>query len=211
MLPLLLLACGNASVDDGARLNALTQHDDGFASFFSLEAEDGVILFDAGNSKDALVEVVDGRDVLGVFLSHGHGDHLGGLAETPAPVLALAAEEDLLTEEGVTLDQPLEEGLVTLGGWTIEVFAVTGHTEGHAVYLVDGVLLMEDTVVVDKDGSLKRLPNFFYDDPDESDASVVALAELLASRVDELAIIAASHSGPTTDIDALFTYGIDAP
>ncbi len=211
MLSFLLLACSTASVEDGARLNSLTQHTDGFSSFFSLDTDEGVILFDAGNSNDALVEVANGREVLGVLISHGHADHVGGLAETPATVMALAAEEELLTEEGVTLDQPLQEGVITLGGYDIEVFSVIGHTAGHAVYLVDGVLLMGDTVAVDKDGQLKRLPNFFYDDPDQSDASVVALAERLAPRAAELAFIATSHSGATTDIDALFRYGVETP
>ena len=134
-----------------------------------------------------------------VFLSHGHTDHLGGLGMLPqASVYALEAERDLIREGGNAVNVSLQDGdEVVLGDYTIHVYAVTGHTEGSAVYEVDGVLLMGDTVIAQKDGLLAPPAERYSDDPAENDASVRALME----RLDEAGVavdwVAPSHSaGP---------------
>jgi len=220
-MPLLLLsliACKNLPVEAGQAIGPLTTIDDGFVSAFLLPTAEGAVLFDTGNDKKAkaVLEALDSRglsadDVTDIFVTHGHGDHVKALSAFPnARVRALEAERALISEEsadGSTLTEPLAGGdLVEVGGHTIEVFSVPGHTEGSAVFLVDRVLVMGDVAIGRKDGTIKGPPKFFSDDPEKNDASVRALAEALDARGEVVDWLAFSHSGPLEGLDPLLNF-----
>ncbi|MDD9743601.1 MULTISPECIES: hydroxyacylglutathione hydrolase [Marinovum] len=70
-----------------------------------------------------------------VFLTHHHPDHVQGtadlLAKAPARVIGAAADAHRLP----SLDQQVGQGdVVPLGGESVEVIEVPGHTTGHVAY-----------------------------------------------------------------------------
>ena len=83
-----LLLCGcTSAIEDGLAMNGIVTVGDSFTSSFLLTTDDGALLFDVGITAsgqpviDALADVgLSASDVTDVFLSHGHGDHVGGLA-----------------------------------------------------------------------------------------------------------------------------------
>lgn len=216
VLPLcavLLAGCSRLPIEDGQKIGPLIQVKDSFTSCFLLPyGADQVAVFDAcfKGSGRSLTRALHDRglapgDVDHVFLTHGHSDHLGGLEVLPrARVLALGAERSLVNEEGGAVDEALEDGdVVRLGEHLIRVYAVPGHTAGSAVYEVGGVLVMGDTVIAQKDGSLAPPPERYSDKPAENDASVRALVERLDREGADVDWVAPSHSGPVRGLGAL--------
>ena len=210
---LTLTGCSRLPIEDGQKVGPLTQVKDSFTSCFMLEYEpQRVALFDAcfNDSGKAVTGALEEQGLTAdavdaVFLSHGHTDHLGGLSAVPnASLYALAEEFDLIAETGRTLDVTLRDGdEVAMGDYRIRVYAVTGHTAGSAVYEVEGVLLMGDTVIAQKDGSLAPPPERYSDDPAKNDESVRALATRLDDDGVEVSWVAPSHSGPVKGMKAL--------
>lgn len=151
-------------------------------------------------------------DVVATFFTHGHEDHVAGaLAFPDARRYALGAEADLVAgrqhperpfpsfgdpeETGLELTDALEDGaVVSLGSTTFEVFAVPGHTEGSAAYLVHGVLFLGDTASRNGDSALNGATWIFSRDPDESAASLAGLAASLEPRASDVTTLAFGHS-----------------
>jgi glyoxylase-like metal-dependent hydrolase (beta-lactamase superfamily II) len=192
------------------------QAKDWFTSFFVRAVPDGVILIDAGFREGASERALEDLghtpdEVRHVFLTHGHGDHLGLLPElTNAEIHGLVAEEDLVAEESggeARITDPVADGDVLDVGVQVEVFAVPGHTAGSAVYLVDGVLLLGDSAIVDRDGVLVPVNEDRSDDPAKLVRSMQALAERLGPRKDEIDWLAPSHSAPVQGFQPLAHFG----
>jgi glyoxylase-like metal-dependent hydrolase (beta-lactamase superfamily II) len=200
------LAVGCADVtppEDGFSRGDVTVLKDWFTSALLLESGDAVVLFDAGYRDGKMTRLLDDRghapdDVTHVFLTHGHSDHLGLLPELSATVHALAEEASLVEEESegeVTIDVFVEDGVsVDVGDTVVEVFAVPGHTAGSAVYLVNGVLVLGDSALVNRDGDLVPVAEKRSDDPQMLVESMRALADRLAPRADDVRWLAPSHS-----------------
>ncbi|MBN95180.1 MAG: hypothetical protein CL928_14105 [Deltaproteobacteria bacterium] len=210
----LFVGCSFSDITHGTTYNSITTVKDLFSSAFMLETDEGVVLFDTGYRTGRMISVLEDRglsedDVTDVFITHGHRDHIGGLAQfTGARLRALASEADLVAEEsGVQVTDPLSPGdVVTVGQFSVEVFPVPGHTAGNAVYLVDGVLLLGDSAFADKGGGLIPTPDRYSDDPEQLKDSVRALAEALDERGDEVEWVVPSHTGGIAGLNALLAF-----
>ena len=109
---------------------------------------EGVIVVDPSCRPDAIMDMVNGRKVDAIFVTHRHEDHIGALADihrlTGAKVYAPALEAKVI-EAGVEsafglssaacpVDVRYKDGdRITVGKTTWEVLHTPGHTEGSRV------------------------------------------------------------------------------
>jgi glyoxylase-like metal-dependent hydrolase (beta-lactamase superfamily II) len=97
---------------------------------------------------------------------------------------------------GITVARRVADGdTITLGTHTVRVFAVPGHTQGSAAYLVDGVLFMGDAADTTDDGTIVGAPWVFSDSQAQDRESLAALDERLKRDNVEVKAFAFSHSG----------------
>jgi glyoxylase-like metal-dependent hydrolase (beta-lactamase superfamily II) len=182
-----------------------------------------VALVDAGNDREARAILTDlTRSGLGpeavktIFVTHGHPDHIAGIAAFPqAQVMALAREAPLIEGRvaaagplprlfparptGIKVARSLGDGeVVTLGQTTVRVYALPGHTAGSAGYLVDDVLLLGDAADAGRDDAVKIAPWIFSDSQDEDRESLVRLADRLEQDQRAVSSIVFAHSGVLT-------------
>jgi glyoxylase-like metal-dependent hydrolase (beta-lactamase superfamily II) len=144
-----------------------------------------------------------------ILITHGHWDHLGGVAElaraTGAPVY-MADDERLLLEDvnsftppGVELeayspDVALQgDETLELSGISFETLRVPGHSPAHLAYYADGAVFSGDVLFA---GSVGRtdLPGADWD-------TLVASIRMLADRYPPDTIVYSGH-GPETTIGA---------
>src|SRR5438046_1914246 len=150
-----------------------------------------------------------GTGCAAILITHGHWDHLGGVADlaegTGAPVHMAEDERTLLedvnsfTPPGVRLrpytpdvllqgDETLE-----LGGISFETLRVPGHSPAHLAYYADGCLFSGDLVFA---GSVGRtdLPGADWD-------TLVGSIRTIAERYPPETVVFSGH-GPETTIGA---------
>jgi hydroxyacylglutathione hydrolase len=144
-----------------------------------------------------------------ILITHGHWDHIGGVADlaegTGAPV-HMAEDERLLLEDinsfaptGVRLRQYTPDVLLQgdemleLAGITFETLRVPGHSPAHLAYHADGCLFSGDVLFA---GSVGRvdLPGADWD-------TLVASIRMLAERYPPDTVVYPGH-GPETTLGA---------
>ena len=147
----------------------------------------------------------------GILITHGHWDHLGGVADlaeaTGAPVY-MAAEERIALERindfapaelplrPYTPDVLLEgDETLDLAGITFQTLRVPGHSPAHLAYYAEGCLFSGDVLFA---GSVGRtdLPFGDWD-------TLVASIRLLADRFPPETVVYSGHGPETTLGDEL--------
>jgi hydroxyacylglutathione hydrolase len=147
-----------------------------------------------------------GARCTGILVTHGHWDHLVGVADlaegTGAPVYMAEGERSLLedpnrfTPPGLTLrpytpDVLLEGGeTIELGGMVFEVLSVPGHSPAHLAYHTDGSLFSGDVLFA---GSVGRadLPGADWD-------TLVASIRRLVDAYPPETVVYPGHGAATT-------------
>jgi glyoxylase-like metal-dependent hydrolase (beta-lactamase superfamily II) len=220
-------ACSPPRAEQGApladgRIHTAVFDPAGSTAYLVKLADGGAIWIDTGIEPDgALLRStmseagVEEADLLGIFFTHGHGDHVtGALAFPDVPVYAMAAEAPLVAGEiaperplpsgepeatGIQVSNVLEGDSVTeLSGTAIESFLIPGHTDGSAAYVVHGVLFLGDAATRTGDGKIDGATWLFSKDPDASKESLRGLGEKLAGR-DDIHTLAFGHSAALED------------
>jgi glyoxylase-like metal-dependent hydrolase (beta-lactamase superfamily II) len=121
------------------------------------EGEKNTIVFDpADYGKEIYDELTrKGLEIKAIFLTHGHFDHILGVAAlkeaSGAPVYASALERDLLADPDLNTSSQLRRSCileadhylndgdkVTEAGITMQMLSTPGHTEGSCCYYIEG-------------------------------------------------------------------------
>src|SRR6266566_9480606 len=173
-----------------------------------------VVVIDPGGDAAKLERELDqsGSACIGILITHGHWDHLGGVADlaeaTDAPVYMAAAERILLedlnsfTPPGLELRSYTPDVLLRgdetleLAGISFQTLLVPGHSPAHLAYYADGALFSGDVVFA---GSVGRtdLPGADWD-------TLVESIRTLANRFPQETVVYSGH-GPKTTLGAELT------
>ena len=176
------------------------------------EASDAVVIDPGGDAAELGRELERlGVTCVGILITHGHWDHLGGVADLAdaagAPVY-MAAEERIALErinDFAPAELPLRpytpdvllEGneALDLAGITFQTLRVPGHSPAHLAYYADGCLFSGDVLFA---GSVGRtdLPFGDWD-------TLVASIRLLADRFPPETVVYSGHGPETTLGDEL--------
>jgi hydroxyacylglutathione hydrolase len=115
------------------------------------------IVIDPGMEPEALLDALQGKNVVAILLTHAHLDHIGGLNQvrklTKAPVYIHPDEQSWLTDPylngsarwpditGLIVCDPAEHELadgqmLNLAGWEIKVLHTPGHSPGSCSFVI---------------------------------------------------------------------------
>ncbi len=129
----------------------------------SLKDRDDCVLIDPGAQPERILAALNGKRVAAVLLTHGHFDHIGGVAGVLASDTALyihALDEPMLRDPnknmatmiGLELALDAKTALVKEGdaiyaaGITFTVLHTPGHTPGSVCYQAEKALFTGDTM-----------------------------------------------------------------
>ena len=174
------------------------------------QAAEAVVVDPGAEASRLVSELANvGASCVAILITHGHWDHLGGVADlaeaTGAPVYMAEDERVLLedlnsfTPQGVELRPYTPDVLLhgdetlDLAGISFETLRVPGHSPAHLAYHADGALFSGDLVF---SGSVGRtdLPGADWD-------TLVDSIRRLADRFPPETVIYSGH-GPETTLGA---------
>jgi len=173
----------------------------------SRSAEEAVVIDPSGDSAELRLELARlGARCSAILITHGHWDHLLGVAElavgTGAPVHMADDERAMLenlpdlvpagvTARGHTPDVLLAgDETLELAGITFETLRVPGHSPGHLAYHADEALFSGDVLFA---GSVGRvdLPGADWD-------TLIETLRNLTERFPPETVVYSGHGPPTT-------------
>ena len=170
-------------------------------------AADAVVIDPGADAARLRLELAGfGARCAAILVTHGHWDHLGGVADlaegTGAPVYMAADERTLLedinsfTPPGVDLrpytpDMLLQgDETLDLAGITFETLQVPGHSPAHLAYHADGCLFSGDVLFASSVGRTD-LPGGDWD-------TLVESIRMLGERLPPETVVYPGHGLPTT-------------
>ncbi|MFD1599836.1 MBL fold metallo-hydrolase [Halobellus rarus] len=156
-------------------------------------------VFDPSHYLDEYEAILDAHDaeLVGVFDTHAHADHVSGGAE-------LAARHGvpyyLHPKDALAIDAtPVEDGqTVTVGTLDIEVLHTPGHSEGSVSFAVDGAALITgDTLFHESVGRVELGVEAGIEDSDVEGnaATLYESLERLVDRPDDIVVLPAHDPG----------------
>ena len=173
----------------------------------SRTADGAVVIDPGGDAADLRLELARlGAHCVAILITHGHWDHLGGVAElaegTGAPVYMAEDERALLENlpelvppgtpaRSYTADAFLAgDETLELAGVTFETLRVPGHSPGHLAFHADDSLFSGDVLFA---GSVGRtdLPGADHD-------TLVESLRMLIERFPPETVVYAGHGPPTS-------------
>ena len=170
-------------------------------------ATEAVVVDPGGNAADLQRELTRLRaSVEAILITHGHWDHLGGVADlaesTGAPVYMAEDERALLENlpelvpEGVTArsytpDTFLQgDEMLELAGIEFQTLRVPGHSPAHLAYYADGCLFSGDVLFENSVGRTD-LPGADWE-------TLVESIRMLSERFPPETTVYSGHGPPTT-------------
>lgn len=206
----------------------------GFSTAYVLDAGKGqFIVIDAGadNKGAALIQDLQMRhssteNVIAILVTHAHGDHIAALGIFPKATIyalkrevAIAAGQEpyngpLLRIVGnkntspFTVTRPLDDGeTFMVGNLQVTAYAVPGHTEGSAAYLVQGVLFVGDELQIKSNQQIIGPSAIFSTNRSQGEDALKHLGRELQPHAADVKFIATGHTGTVAGIAPLISFG----
>lgn len=127
------------------------------------------VIIDAAAESDRIIAGAAGHDITAILTTHGHFDHIGAVDEVKA-ALKIPFRLHMLDAEIAArdVDEPINEGTITVGELTLDTLHTPGHTPGSVCFLAEGYLFTGDTLFPGGPGATR----FDYSDFDQIISSI---------------------------------------
>ena len=173
------------------------------------ESKEGIII-DPGGDVESILKIIEdkGIDIKSIVLTHGHGDHIGGVIELKEAfdLQVLIHKNDLIMVQDANInlsssmamgsvefkpDQLLNDGdIIEVGKYKIEVIHTPGHTPGCICLKIGKYLFSGDTLFKESIGRTDFIGGSFDD-------IIKSIKEKLF-KLDDDVVVLPGHGDSTT-------------